>query len=208
MMKSRPHLSTLLALMGLMWLSAPALARDFTSSFGYRATVPDHWRIFTRDDVKNRSGSLDIASDPEMKKFNPQTVSNVQRNIASGNVEVFFNLSTSNSEFADNINVMRSRGRVPVSEEEGRQACDEARTSLPSVIGRPITLHDCGYLKISGHDALYLNMTVSGAPYRTAQYMLKTGSGNNLLFTLTATHNNYPGLKREFDAIVGSVRAR
>ena len=103
---------------------------------------------------------------------------------------------------------MRSRGRVPVSRQEGQQACAEAKSGLPAVIGRPVDLHDCGYRKINGFDALYINMTVSGAPYRSVQYMLKGSNGQNLLFTLTATHGNYSSLKREFDAIVNSVRTR
>lgn len=204
----RSSLSRGLTLAGLMLLAGVAAAKDFTSPFGYSASVPDHWRILTRDDVKDRSGQIDLGADPEMKKFNPQTISAVQRQIASGNVEVFFNMKTSNSSFSDNINVMRSQGRVPVSVQEGRQACAEARSGLPAVIGRPVDLHDCGYRQISGFDALYLNMTVSGAPYRSVQYMLRRENGQNLLFTLTATHGNYSSLKGEFDAIVNSVRAR
>ena len=132
----------------------------------------------------------------------------MQQQVASGNVEVFFNMKTSNSDFSDNINVMRSQGRVPVSKQEGQQACAEAKAGLPGVIGRPVDLHDCGYRQINGIDALYINMTVSGAPYRSVQYMLKRDNGQNLLFTLTATHRNYSSLKREFDAIVNSVRTR
>ncbi len=197
-----------LSMAGLMLLTNVSVAKDFTSAFGYSASVPDHWRILTRDDVKDRSGQVDLGADPEMKKFNPQTISAVQRNLASGNVEVFFNMQTSNSSFSDNINVMRSQGRVPVSKQEGQQACAEAKSGLPAVIGRPVDLHDCGYRKINGADALYINMTVSGAPYRSVQYMLKGSNGKNLLFTLTATHGNYSALKREFDAIINSVRTR
>lgn len=204
----RSNLSRGLMMAGLMLLAGVATAKDFTSSFGYSASVPDHWRILTRDDVKDRSGQINLGADPEMKKFNPQTVSAVQRQIASGNVEVFFNMNTSNSQFSDNINVMRSQGRVPVTVKEGQQACAEAKAGLPAVIGRPVDLHDCGYRRINGSDALYINMTVSGAPYRSVQYMLKGNNGQHLLFTLTATHGNYSSLKGEFDAIINSVRAR
>ncbi len=197
-----------LAIAGLSLMAGSALARDFTSSFGYRATVPDHWRIMTRDDVQANSGQLTRDASSELKNFNPQTVSAVQQQIATGNVEVYFNLNTSTSDFADNINIMRSRGRVPVSTAEGQQACAEAKSGLPRVIGRPIELHDCGYRQINGFHALYINMTVSGVPYRSAQYMLRLGDSQQLLFTLTAKHSEYRNLKSEFDAIVNSVRAR
>lgn len=202
----RPIFAKALVAACTIFFAGAAIAKDFSSSFGYRASVPDHWRILTRDDVRGSSGLINLGADPEMKKFNPQTISAVQQQIASGNVEVFFNMKTSNNTFSDNINVMRSRGRVPVNVDEGQQACAEAKSSLPGVIGRPIDLHDCGYRQINGSHALYINMTVGGAPYRSVQYMLSGGNGQNLLFTLTATHGNYSGLKREFDAIINSVR--
>lgn len=203
-----PITRRVLAIVGLSLMAGIALAKDFTSSFGYSATVPDHWRIMTRDDIQANSGQISRDASRELKNFNPQTVSAVQRQIATGNVEVFFNLNTSTHDFADNINVMRSSGRVPVSTAEGQQACAEAKTGLPGVIGRPIDLHDCGYRQINGFHALYINMTVSGAPYRSAQYMLQMKDGRHLLFTLTAKHGDYQKLKNEFDAIVKSVRAR
>jgi len=196
----------LIAAAVLLATSPLALAKDFSSPFGYHIKLPDHWRVFSRDDVMQNSGQLSRDARSELKGWNPQVVSAVERQISTGNVEVFFNMKTSNTRFADNINVMRSRGRVPSSSQEGEQACTEAGRSLPQVLGRPIDLHDCGYRTINGFDALYMNITVRGAPYRTVQYMLNVGKTQPLLFTLTVKHDDYYGLKREFDTIIQSLR--
>ncbi|MEK7735029.1 MAG: hypothetical protein AAB329_06265, partial [Pseudomonadota bacterium] len=63
-----------MAIVGLSLMAGSALAKDFKSAFGYSATVPDHWRIMTRDDVQANSGQISSDAKRELKDFNPQTV--------------------------------------------------------------------------------------------------------------------------------------
>ena len=142
----------------LLWVT-PSLAETHHSSLGFSINIPSHWLIMSAEELKQNPELL--AFDNEMfKNTDKRMFEQVRNMVASRNMEFYWrcrdNQQTASNYFVDTINVSKSLGQLPKNASESKELCDIYPNQLSTAYGKPIEVYSCGYKKVSGLNAFYL----------------------------------------------------
>ena len=105
----RRFLSLMLVL--IVWAAA-AHATEYQSSFGFTVSIPADWVVLTKQAIADNPMIVDMRPET-IGNLNPDLLRDLKVKVESGSIEMFFDRTTSDATFADNINVMVRRGRIP-----------------------------------------------------------------------------------------------
>ena len=101
----------------------PVYSKEYQSSFGFTVDIPEHWLVLTRQELKENPDLFDFDKN-DFGNLDKNLLKNVVSEIKSGQMEVYFNQKTSDSNFSDNINVMKQIGKIPENNTQLREVCN------------------------------------------------------------------------------------
>jgi hypothetical protein len=194
--------ASVLVLLG--WAVA-ARATDYQSSFGFTLSIPDDWLVLTKQAIKENAAFTD-AQDAKVGKVNPELLKNLKAKVESGSIEMFFDRTTSDVTFADNINVMVRRGQIPDAPDKVQQVCDAYPAKLAKYAGRNLAVVRCETRNLGTTEAMYVEYEGIVAGTVTMQYQIPRPNNELLLVTATCKQASLEKIRTEFEAMVRSIR--
>lgn len=150
----------------------PVYGKEYKSSFGFTADIPEHWLVLTKEELKENPDLFDF----DKKRFgnvDKNLLKNIDSQIKSGQVEFYFNQKTSDSSFADNINVIKDIGKIPENNTQLRELCNLVPKQLSSYFGRKIRVYECKLGYISNLKSLFLEFDGVTEGTRSIQYQIQ-----------------------------------
>jgi len=183
----------------------PVYGKEYRSSFGFTIDIPGHWLVLTRQELKENPDLFDFDK-KDFANVDKNLLKNITSEIKSGKVEVYFNQKTSDSSFADNINVAKQIGKMPENNTELREVCDLLPEQLSSYFGRGIKLYQCKLKSISGLESVFLEFDGVIEGTRTIQYQLQKSPSVQLIITATCKNSILNTIRNEFDKMILSIR--
>lgn len=183
----------------------PVHAKEYQSSFGFTLNIPEHWLVLTRQELRDN---------PDLFDFDKKQFGNVDKNvlkdvisrIESGRVEIYFNQETSDNSFSDNINVVKTIGRIPENDGERSEVCSLLSGQLSSAFGRKIKVHQCRLKKVNQLDSLFLEFDGVVEGTRSIQYQIQKSSSISIVITATCKNTTLERIRNEFEGIIYSIR--
>ena len=183
----------------------PVYGKEYRSSFGFTVDIPDHWLVLTKEEVKEN---------PDLVDFDKKIFGNVDKNllksidsqIKSGQMEFYFNQKTSDSSFADNINVIKGIGKIPENDTQLREICDLAPKQLSSYLGKKIKVYQCKLVDINNLKSLFLEFDGVVEGSRNIQYQIQKSAGVKIVITATCKNSVLDTIRKEFNRIVLSIK--
>ena len=186
-------------------LVTPVYGKEYQSSFGFTIDIPGHWLVLTRQELKENPDLFDFDK-KDFANVDKNLLKNISSEIKSGRVEVYFNQKTSDSSFADNINVAKQIGKIPENNTELREVCDLLPEQLSSYFGRGIKLYQCKLNSISGLESVFLEFDGVIERTRTIQYQLQKSPSVQIIITATCKNSVLNTIRKEFDKMILSIR--
>ena len=185
----------------------PVHAKEYQSSFGFTVNIPEHWLVLTRQELRDNPDVFDF----DKKQFG-EVEKNLMRDvisrIESGRVEIYYNQETSDSVFSDNINVVKTIGRIPENEGERHDICSLLPGQLSSVFGREIKVHQCKLKKVNQLDSLFLEFDGVVEGTRSIQYQIQKSSSISIVITATCKNSTLETMRNEFENIIHSIKMK
>ena len=183
----------------------PVYGKEYQSSFGFTVDIPGYWLVLTRQELKEN---------PDLFDFDKKAIGNIDKNllenvvneIKSGRVELYFNQKTSDSNFADNINVAKQIGKLPENNTQLREVCDMLPEQLSSYFGRKIKGYQCKFKNINGLRSLLLEFDGVIEGTRSIQYQIQKSPSVQIIITMTCKNSVLNTIRKEFDRIILSIR--
>jgi len=194
-------ISTVMALV----LVSAAGAKEYRSSFGFTINVPDNWLVLTKQAIAENA-ALASAPDTKVGSINPDVLKELKAKVESGSIEMFFDRTTSDATFADNINVLVKHGQAPASPDRVRQTCDAYPGLLARYAGRTLGVERCESREIGDSKAFYVEYEGVVAGTVTMQYQISRPDNQLLLVTATCKRGSVEKVRPEFEDIVRSIR--
>jgi hypothetical protein len=188
----------------LGWVVA-ARATDYRSSFGFTLSIPDDWLVLTKQAIKDNPAFTD-AQDAKVGRINPELLKDLKAKVESGSIEMFFDRTTSDVTFADNINVMLRRGQIPGAPDKVRQVCETYPARLAKYAGRNLAVMRCETRDLGPTESMYLEYEGVVTGTVTMQYQIPRPNNELLLVTATCKQARVEKIRAEFEAIVRSIR--
>ncbi len=183
----------------------PAYGKEYQSSFGFTVDLAGHWLVLTRQELKENPDLFDL-DEKQFGNVDKNLLKNMASQIKAGGVEIYFNEETSDSNFADNINVAKQIGKFPENNTQLREECDSLPEQLSSIIGTEIKVYQCKFKNINGLRSLFLECDGLIEGTRTLQYLIQKSPSVQIVFTATCKNGVLNAIRKEFDAIILSIR--
>lgn len=184
---------------------APAYGKEYKSSFGFTVEIPEHWLVLTREELKENPDLFDF----DKKRFgniDKNLLKSIDSKIKSGQIEVYFNQKTSDSSFADNINVIREIGKIPENDAQLREVCNVISKQLSSYFGREITVYQCKLVSINNLKSLFFEFDGAVEGTRSIQYHIQKSPSIKIIITATCKNRVLDTIQKEFNRIVLSIK--
>jgi len=183
----------------------PVYGKEYKSSFGLTVDIPEHWLVLTKEELKEN---------PDLFDFDKEIFGNVDKNllknigsqIKSGQVEYYFNQKTSDSSFADNINVGKKIGKIPENNTQLREECNLAPKQFSSYFGREIKIYQCKLVDINNLKSLFLEFDGVIEGTRNIQYSIQKSPSVQIIITATCKNSVLDIIRKEFNRIVLSIK--
>ena len=185
--------------------TATAHGSDFRSSFGFTANVPADWVVLTKQALADSPTLVDMRSET-VGNVNPELLRSLKAKVESGSIEMLFDRTTSDATFADNINVMVRRGRIPDAQDQVRQVCEAYPTKLAKFTGRNLDVVRCERRELDRTEAFYIEYEGVVAGTITMQYQIPRPNNEVLLVTATCKQASLERIRSEFEEIVRSIK--
>jgi len=198
----RRFLSLMLVL--IVWAAA-AHATEYQSSFGFTVSIPADWVVLTKQAIADNPMIVDMRPET-IGNLNPDLLRDLKVKVESGSIEMFFDRTTSDATFADNINVMVRRGRIPDALDQVRQVCEAYPAKLAKYAGRNLNIARCERRELSKAEAFYIEYEGIIAGTVTMQYQIPRPNNKLLLVTATCKQGSLDKIRPEFEEIVRSIR--
>ncbi len=183
----------------------PVYGKEYQSSFGFTVDIPTHWLVLTSKELKENPDLFDF-SEKKFANIDKNLLKDIENRVKSGQVEYYFNQRTSNSRFADNINAMKQIGRIPENSTQLREICNSASKELSSYFGREIEVYQCKLVDINNLKSLFLEFDGVVEGTRNLQYQIQKSPSVQILMTATCKNGVLDTIRKEFDAIVLSIK--
>jgi hypothetical protein len=188
----------------ILWTTA-AHGSEFQSSFGFTANVPPDWVVLTKEALADSPTLVDMRPET-VGNINPELLRNLKAKVESGSIEMLFDRTTSDATFADNINVMVRRGRIPGALDQVRQVCEAYPAKLAKFAGRDLNVLRCERRELDRTEAFYIEYEGVVAGTVTMQYQIPRPNNELLLVTATCKQASVEKIRPEFEEIVRSIR--
>jgi hypothetical protein len=159
----------------------------------------------TREELKENPDLFDF----DKKSFgniDKNLLKNIESQIKSGQVEFYFNQNTSDSSFADNINVIKQIGKIPENNTQLREVCNSAPKQLSSYFGREIKVYQCKLVNINNLKSLLLEFDGALEGTRNIQYQIEKSPSVQILITGTCKNSVLDTIRKELNRIVLSIK--
>ena len=183
----------------------PVYSKEYQSSFGFTVDIPEHWLVLTRQELKENPDLFD-SDKKEFGNLDKNLLKNVVSKIKSGQVEIYFNQKTSDSNFADNINVAKQIGKIPGNNTQLREVCNLLPEQLSSYFGRRIKLYQCILKDVKGLKSLFVEFDGVIEGTRNIQYQIQKSPSVQIIITATCKNTVLNTIRKEFDRIILSIR--
>ena len=183
----------------------PVYGKEYQSSFGFTLDIPEHWLVLTRQELKENPDLFDF----DNKRFgnvDKNFLRNVESQIKSGQVEFYFNKKTSDSSFADNINVYKGIGKIPENNTQLREFCSAAPKEFSSYLGRKIRVYQCKLVDINDLKSLFLEFDGALEGTTSIEYMIQKSPSVQIFITSTCKNSVLDTIRKEFNRIVLSIK--
>jgi len=183
----------------------PVYGKEYQSSFGFTVDIPEHWLVLTTKELKENPDLFD-PSKKEFRNIDKNLLRVIDSKVKSGQVEYYFNQKTSDSSFADNINVTKQVGRIPENNTQLREVWNLAPKQLSSYFGREIRVYQCKLVEINNLKSLFLEYdgTIEGT--RSIQYLIQKSPSVQIIITATCKNRILDTIRKEFNRIVLSIK--
>ena len=193
--------------LAISFFITPVNAKEYQSSFGFTVNIPEHWLVLTRQELKDNPDVFDFDK-REFGNIDENLLKGVISRIESGSVEIYYNGETSSNFFSDNINVVKTIGRIPENEDELREVCSLLPGQLSSAFGKEIKVHQCGLKKVNQLDSLFLEFDGVVEGTRSIQYQIQKSSSVSIVITATWKTTTFETMRNQFEAIVYSIKMK
>ena len=183
----------------------PVYGKEYKSSFGFTVDIPEHWLVLTKEELKENPDLFDF----DKKRFgnvDKNLLKNIDSQIKSGQVEFYFNQKTSDSSFADNINVIKDIGKIPENNTQLRELCNLVPKQLSSYFGRKIRVYECKLVDINNLKSLFLEFDGVTEGTRSIQYQIQKSPSVKIIITATCKNSVLDTIRKEFNRIVLSIK--
>ncbi|MGD1148773.1 MAG: hypothetical protein ABR961_12585 [Thermoanaerobaculaceae bacterium] len=186
-------------------VASVAVAKEYRSSFGFAVDVPENWLVLTKQAIAE-DAALAAAPDPKVGNINPDILRDLRAKVENGSIEMFFDRTTSDATFADNINILVKPGQAAASPDRVREACDAYPGLLAKYAGRGLKVEGCESRNIGSLKAFYVEYEGVVAGTVTMQYQFSRPDNQRLLVTATCKRASLDKVRPEFEEIVRSIR--
>jgi len=194
------------AVVALALASASALhAEAYQSSFGLTVDIPDNWLALTKQVIQDNP-ALANPDKAALGNINPHMINDLKTKVESGLLEVFFDRTTSDATFADNINLRQGAGKVPDGPDSLKAGCDAYSRALAKLAGRTLAMAACETRTIGTVKTFYVEYEGVDAGTVTMQYQVPRPDGKMLYVTATCKRASVDKVRSDFEAIVRSIR--
>ena len=182
----------------------PAYGKEYKSSFGFTVDIPEHWLVLTKEELKGNPDLFDFDK-KRFENIDKNLLKNIDSQIKSGQVEFYFNQNTSDSSFADNINVTKGIGKIPENNTQLREVCNLAPKQFSSYFGREIKIYQCKLVDINNLKSLFLEYDGAIEGSRNIQYLIQKSPSVQIIITATCKNSVLDTIRKEFNRIVLSI---
>ena len=189
----------------LLLLAGAVFAKEYQSSFGFAASIPDDWLVLTKKALADNPALGDVNGANVGGSLSAERFKELMGRVEKGSLEVLFSRATSDAAFADNINVIVRNGQIPVSQEKLAQACEAFSAKLAKSAGRPLAVAHCESRDVGAFKAVYLEYEGVVAGTVTMQYQIQRPNNQLLQVTATCKRTSLDKIGAEFGDFVKSI---
>jgi hypothetical protein len=179
-------------------------AKTYESSFGFSVDIPSHWLVLTRQEIKDNPDLFDFSNE-SFDNMNKDVLKVIMQKVQSGGVEIWFNTLTSDIQFADNINIGKTVGKIPKTKND-LPSFSELSSEYSKVYGMHINFYTCELREINGLNAMYLDYEVMGKEIRSLQCIIQKSNSVQIIITATCRKSTFDTIREEFNNIINSLR--
>lgn len=178
----------------LLMGAVAALAKDYSSSFGFTFSAPDPWLVMTKQE---------LASNPVFTNAD----AGIKAKVQGGSVEIFYDRATSDATFTDYIDVkLGPKGPVPNTPDDVKAACSGYGQALAKAAGRTLTIMTCETRQVGPLKTFYVEYEGRVADTVTMQYQIPRPDGKLVYVTATCKQASMDKFRPDFEAIVRSIK--
>ena len=189
----------------LMW-ALTATAKEYQSSFGFIASIPDDWLVLTKQAIRDNPALAD-SPDPGGASIESSALKDLIARVEHGSIEFFYDRTTSDATFSDNINVrLGGPGKIPSAPEDVKAECTAYAQALARAVGRTLAVATCETRTVGAGRAFYVEYEGRVAGTVTMQYQLLRPDSKMLFVTATCKRATLDKFRSDFEAIVKSIK--
>ncbi len=181
----------LAAIVGM--IATAASAKDYPSSFGFTFSAPDTWLIMTKPELV--TNQVFATADAGLKS-----------KVDAGSVEIYYDRATSDSTFADNVNVTLGTGKIPATPDAVKDKCTRYGEALAKAAGRTLAVATCEERDLGSSKTFYIEYEGKVAGTVTMQYQILRPDAKMVFVTATCKKSSLDKFRPDFEAIVKSIR--
>src|SRR6185312_12935605 len=175
------------------------------SGFGFSADVPADWLVLSRQQLQSVQAAIK-PDDPKFIGMDQGLMQTLTDKVKNGDMEVYFHKGFGAGGFVNNINVLLQSSRIPGTDSELKETCDQLPGAFSQYFGHPISLYQCSVNKVAGKDAMLTEFDGALGGTRSIQYQIQKSDGATLLMTGTFTNGSLGKERVIFMRIVSSMK--
>ena len=184
-----------------------AYAKQYTSAYGFTIDVPAHWLVLTPAELKANPDLFNFDK-VDFGKLDKNLLKQVLAKIESGNIEIYFNQKTADTSFADNINILKQIGKVPVEPADVKIQCAELGGQLSQYFGHKVNVYQCKVITFNKQAFFMSEFDGAMAGTRSIQYQFNVSPSVAIIMTATSKDKTTDVIRTEFDAMIKSVKLK
>ncbi len=185
-------------------LAVSASAKEYQSSFGFTVDIPDNWLALTKLAIEENP-ALTGAAGANVGSIDPKVLQDLKAKVEDGAFEMFFDRTTSDATFSDNINVRLGGGTIPATPDTVKAKCTAYTQALAKVAKRTLAVATCEGRTVGASKAFYVEYEGIVAGTVTMQYQLARPDGKLIFVTATCKRTSLDKFRPDFEAIVKSI---
>jgi hypothetical protein len=186
-------------------LAVSASAKQYQSSFGFTVDIPDNWLALTKLAIEENP-ALAGTTGTNTGGIDSKVLQDLKAKVENGTFEMFFDRTTSDATFADNINVRVGGGTIPMTPDAVKAKCTAYTQALAKVAKRTLAVATCESRTVGPAKTFYVEYEGIVAGTVTMQYQLARPDGKLVFVTATCKRTSLDKFRPDFEAIVKSIR--
>jgi hypothetical protein len=186
-------------------LAVSASAKEYQSSFGFTVDIPDNWLALTKLAIEENP-ALTGAPGANVGSIDSKVLQDLKAKVENGSFEMFFDRTTSDATFSDNINVRVGAGTIPAADDTVKAKCTAYAQALAKVAKRTLNVATCEARTVGASKTFYVEYEGIVAGTVTMQYQFARPDGKLVFVTATCKRTALDKFRPDFQAIVKSIR--